>query len=89
MFYSITDNRSLCLLIVDVMGPDEDHFPVSNSAYTNMIAKIALLAPSQAYSLVNISVQSAYKKFADQIYIPFDKEKQYHPEYDGYAIGKL
>ena len=69
------------------MGPDEDHFNVNNSVYTNMIAKIALTVPSEAFSLFKQKVNSAYKKFADDIYIPFDKINQYHPEYDTYKKG--
>uniref|UniRef100_A0ABM0M8F4 Acid trehalase-like protein 1-like n=1 Tax=Saccoglossus kowalevskii TaxID=10224 RepID=A0ABM0M8F4_SACKO len=67
-------------VINDVMGPDEYQRNVNNSAYTNVIAKLSLMLPYYA---------ERYKTIADKLYIPFDKENQYHPEYDGYTRGTI
>ena len=70
------------------MGPDEYRYPVNNSVFTNVVAKNALLLPRFAGDLAGISVPDHYKQVADKMRIPFDKEKQYHPEYDGYTQGR-
>ncbi|XP_077977259.1 protein-glucosylgalactosylhydroxylysine glucosidase-like [Glandiceps talaboti] len=73
--------------IHDVMGPDEYHQSVKNSVYTNVIAKISLNLPYYAAKMINATLPADWKNIADNMYIPFDKEHQYHPEYDGYRNG--
>lgn len=79
-------------MILDVMPPDEWHYPVNNSAYTNTAAQLAVNLPADihAYEAVSSEIKSA--RFdpgasADiNIYVPFDSELQYHPEFDGYKL---
>ncbi|KAK3591601.1 hypothetical protein CHS0354_013784 [Potamilus streckersoni] len=71
--------------ILDVMPPDEYHWPVNNSVYTNCIAQIALLLPKYAMGLLHQKAPVKYEEIANKMYIPFDNQLQYHPEYDGYT----
>ena len=70
------------------MPPDEWHYPVNNSAYTNTVAKISLLLPKYAYSLIGETAPAEYEEIADLMYVPFDSQKQYHPEFDGFTWSK-
>ena len=71
------------------MPPDEDCIKVNNSVYTNEVARIALAAPEYAFSLCN-KTETHWKEFAkpENIYMPFDEKRDYHPEYDGYKYGE-
>lgn len=69
-------------VIYNVMPPDEDRGVVNNSVYTNTIAKLNL-------EFATKMIKGAPKEWvtiATKMYIPFDNEKQYHPEYDGYSL---
>ena len=68
------------------MPPDEDNTRVNNSVYTNEVARLSLAAPEYIFSLLNKS-ETHWKQFADNIYMPFDKDHHYHPEFDGYKYG--
>ena len=52
------------------------------------IAKISLLLPKYAYSLISESAPREYETIAELMYIPFDGVKQYHPEFDGFTWSK-
>lgn len=69
-------------VIYDVMPPDEDRGVVNNSVYTNVIAKLNLEFASKILK----EAPKEWVTIATKIYIPFDKERQYHPEYDGYSL---
>ncbi|CAH1792539.1 unnamed protein product [Owenia fusiformis] len=86
LFHNMTEKRNE---IRGVMPPDEYHFPVNNSAYTNYAAKLALELPDLAYRMIQqrLNTASGYSRLASEMYIPFDIEKQYHPEFDGYVEG--
>ncbi|XP_060567708.1 protein-glucosylgalactosylhydroxylysine glucosidase-like [Ruditapes philippinarum] len=70
--------------ITDVMPPDEYHYPVNNSVYTNFLAQKSLLLPSYVCELTGCHVPPKYADVARRIKIPFDSSRQYHPEFDGY-----
>jgi trehalose/maltose hydrolase-like predicted phosphorylase len=82
----------------DVNGPDEFHLKVNNSDFVNIVAKITLEAAANLTngnirnSLDNYTSSSTaenkYQYYADRILVNFDAKSQYHPEYDGYKIGK-
>ena len=69
------------------MPPDEDCIKVDNSVYTNEVARISLKAPEYIFSLLD-KKETHWKDYPDNIYMPFDKKHDYHPEYDGYKYGK-
>ena len=71
-----------------IQSPDEYHWNVNNSVYTNVLAKKALLAAHKAATLLNRTSKHHYKHYADRMYVPYDETLQYHPEYDGYVKGK-
>ena len=74
---------------VDVMPPDEYHLIVNNSVFTNMVVKMTLeFAHEVAELLKQPERQKKYKYFMDRIYIPFDADVGYHPEFDGYVRGR-
>lgn len=66
------------------MPPDEYHWPVNDSVYTNYIAKISLQTVEK---IPSASAKKNYKTIADNIYIPFNVTGQWHPEYDSYQEG--
>ncbi|XP_066928849.1 protein-glucosylgalactosylhydroxylysine glucosidase-like [Clytia hemisphaerica] len=72
--------------INDVMPPDEYHYPVNNSVYTNVIAQINFRLAIKFADLLDIKIPSHWEDIAASIYIPFDEKLQYHPEYDGFDI---
>ncbi|XP_014673422.1 PREDICTED: acid trehalase-like protein 1 isoform X2 [Priapulus caudatus] len=69
--------------IHDVMGPDEWHYPVNNSCYTNTIAQISLRLPSDAFP-DSPRLKQKWIDIADHMYVPFDAKRNYHPQHDGY-----
>ncbi|XP_048752483.2 protein-glucosylgalactosylhydroxylysine glucosidase-like isoform X2 [Ostrea edulis] len=70
-----------------VMPPDEWNKLVNNSAFTNAVAKWSLLLPEFVGKLTNTDPDPRYKEIADRMYIPYDKQVDYHPEFDDYAIN--
>lgn len=75
--------------INDVMPPDEYHYPVNNSVYTNSVAKISLLLPKYALPLINRRPDPRFEDMAKKTYIPFNTTGQWHPEYDGYTQDEI
>ena len=78
------DKTKNAFSINHVQGPDEYHYDVNNSVYTNVIAKINLEFAIYLFGKFKIDVPESWKDIAAQMYIPFDEENQYHPEFDGY-----
>ncbi|KAM4899287.1 protein-glucosylgalactosylhydroxylysine glucosidase [Sylvia borin] len=71
-----------------VMPPDEYHSQVDNSAYTNAMARRSLnFATDMARDLL-LPVPEEWEDRARKIKVPFDEERKYHPEYDGYTPGE-
>ena len=66
------------------MGPDEYHHPVNDSTYTNVIAQMSLLNAIKASKILNVPSKKKWIDVQENMYIPFDKIRQIHPEYDGY-----
>ncbi|XP_033736120.1 protein-glucosylgalactosylhydroxylysine glucosidase-like [Pecten maximus] len=75
--------------INDVMPPDEYHYPVNNSVYTNSVAKISLLLPKYALSLINKTVDPQFEEVAKKTYIPFNTTGKWHLEYDSYTQDEI
>ena len=70
-----------------VQPPDEDHFGVDNSAYTNAAASQAIRHAMAAAKLLGQPASPRWAEVADGLVktIPFDAVNQRHLEYDGYA----
>ncbi|KAH3854241.1 protein-glucosylgalactosylhydroxylysine glucosidase-like [Dreissena polymorpha] len=73
--------------IHEVMPPDEWHYPVNNSVYTNYVAKQALLLPMYVCKLIHCKAPPQYEEVATKMYLPYDPVLKYHPEYDGYTTN--
>ena len=71
-------------VINHVMAPDEYHWPVNNSVYTNVVAKLNLEFAVEVARLLGKSMPRAWGVIAANMYIPFDETYKYHPIYDGY-----
>ena len=67
-----------------VMPPDENHFPVNNSAYTNASAEVVLRFAMQAARLLGKTPPASWATVADAMYVPFDAGQGIHPEFDSY-----
>ncbi|XP_067942418.1 protein-glucosylgalactosylhydroxylysine glucosidase-like [Watersipora subatra] len=72
--------------VLGVMPPDEWHYPVNNSAYTNMAAKLAISFPNEQSQSTLPAKSSREEPTSTDIYIPFDDKLNYHPEFDGYSV---
>ncbi|KFQ52111.1 Acid trehalase-like 1, partial [Nestor notabilis] len=77
-----------CYHIRGVMPPDEHHSHVDNSAYTNAVAQRSLTFAADLARDLLIPVPEQWLRRAKNIKVPFDAEKKYHPEYDGYSPGE-
>ncbi|MEV6008640.1 ricin-type beta-trefoil lectin domain protein [Streptomyces sp. NPDC051976] len=71
--------------IDDVLGPDEYHDHVDNSAYTNASAQASLRIAVQAAALTGRSADPAWAKVADGLKVPVDAADNIHSEFDGYS----
>ena len=83
--YDVANDR---YIINHVMPPDEYHYPVNNSVYTNVVAKMNLLFAKEAAGILGREVPKEWVKIAEKLTIPFDSEHNYHPEYEGYTLDK-
>ena len=70
-----------------VMGPDEYHGDVANSAYTNVAAATTLQIATAAARLIGRSAGPRWATTAQGLIrtVPFDPRRGIHLEYDGYA----
>ncbi|XP_062823571.1 protein-glucosylgalactosylhydroxylysine glucosidase isoform X1 [Anolis carolinensis] len=71
-----------------VMPPDEYHHAVNNSVYTNVVAQKSLNFASYLASQLHIPIPKEWKEVGEKIKVPYDKNRHYHPEYDGYCPGE-
>lgn len=86
-------NESSCKYeIHGVMPPDEYHWPVNNSAYTNEVAKRAITLPTRIRQQLGLADNSNWHGtygIAEKIYVPFDSETNYTPEFDQYDYTQV
>ncbi|KAJ7420779.1 Acid trehalase-like protein 1 [Willisornis vidua] len=71
-----------------VMPPDEYHCQVDNSAYTNAVARRSLNFAAEVARDLLLPVPQEWEDCASKLKVPFDAERKYHPEYDGYSPGE-
>ncbi|KAM4846548.1 protein-glucosylgalactosylhydroxylysine glucosidase isoform 2-T2 [Thomomys bottae] len=71
-----------------VMPPDEYHSGVNNSVYTNVLVQNSLRFAAALAQDLGLSVPDQWLVVADKIKVPFDPERNFHPEFDGYAPGE-
>lgn len=74
-------------ICVGVMPPDEYAENVSNSAYTNMVAIQSLESAAWVALYLGFVNHTIYDYYARHMFMPFNKELQFHPEYEGYITG--
>lgn len=77
-----------CYHIKGVMPPDEYHYSVDNSVYTNAVAQRSLNFAADVARDFQIPVPEEWQEVAKKVKVPFDGARNYHPEYDGYSPGK-
>ncbi|XP_037373210.1 protein-glucosylgalactosylhydroxylysine glucosidase [Talpa occidentalis] len=71
-----------------VMPPDEYHSGVDNSVYTNVLVQSNLRFAAALAKDLGRSVPNLWLRVAEGIKVPFDPERGYHPEFDGYEPGE-
>ncbi|XP_029438520.1 protein-glucosylgalactosylhydroxylysine glucosidase [Rhinatrema bivittatum] len=76
-----------CFHLRDVMPPDEYHSSVANSVYTNVVAQNSLNFALDLATQLQIHAPEEWQNIAKKIKVPFDQERKYHPEFDGYKLG--
>ncbi|KAH1172401.1 hypothetical protein KIL84_008019 [Mauremys mutica] len=77
-----------CYHIKGVMPPDEYHYSVDNSVYTNAVAQRSLNFAADVARDFQIPVPEEWQEVAKKVKVPFDGARNYHPEYDGYNPGE-
>ena len=80
------DHTKNAYVINDVMPPDEYQYPVNNSVYTNVIAKLSLEFAIYCGKVLDVFVPESWSEIARNMYIPFDNKLQYHPEFERFNI---
>lgn len=75
--------------INQVMGPDEYHFPVDNSAYTNVAAAETLRIATRAAKVAGVAGNPDWSRVADGLRVPFDENLGIHVQYGGYDGDKI
>lgn len=71
--------------INNVMGPDEYHDGVNNSATTDAGAQASLRIAIQAAGILHLSADPAWSTVANGLKVPVDATNNIHPEYAGYS----
>ncbi|NXX75064.1 PGGHG glucosidase, partial [Urocolius indicus] len=84
----VWDEEEQCYHIKGVMPPDEYHSRVDNSAYTNAVARRSLNFAAAVARDLSLPVPEEWVHCARKVKVPFDAERKYHPEYDGYSPGE-
>jgi trehalose/maltose hydrolase-like predicted phosphorylase len=93
--FSLSFNFQLCRTFLDVlvgtccapdtsvMGPDEFHSLTDDNAYTNAAAATALKFAADAAEVLGETPPglAQWRVVSSQMFIPFDAEGQFHPEY--------
>ncbi|XP_053605978.1 protein-glucosylgalactosylhydroxylysine glucosidase [Plodia interpunctella] len=78
--------------ISNVMGPDEDHSNVTNSAFTNVVAGYSLYLAQYVACLCksyyNTENPDHWADIAFNLALPYDSTLDYHPQFDGYRRGE-
>uniref|UniRef100_A0A2K5F414 Protein-glucosylgalactosylhydroxylysine glucosidase n=1 Tax=Aotus nancymaae TaxID=37293 RepID=A0A2K5F414_AOTNA len=82
-----TEHR-LGLVCPGVMSPDEYHSGVNNSVYTNVLVQNSLRFAAALARDLGLPVPRQWLAVADNIKVPFDVERNFHPEFDGYQPGE-
>ncbi|XP_013201193.2 protein-glucosylgalactosylhydroxylysine glucosidase [Amyelois transitella] len=78
--------------ISNVMGPDEDHSNVTNSAFTNVVAGYSLYLAQYVACLCKSYYHTEdpdhWADIAFSLALPYDKTLDYHPQFQGYKRGE-
>ncbi|XP_028034225.1 protein-glucosylgalactosylhydroxylysine glucosidase [Bombyx mandarina] len=78
--------------IENVMGPDEDHSNINNSAFTNVVAGYSLYLAQYVSCLCksyySVEDPDHWADIAWSLYLPYDEKNDYHPQYEGYVRGE-
>ncbi|ELT98821.1 hypothetical protein CAPTEDRAFT_226938 [Capitella teleta] len=83
MVFNVTKNQ---FEVHYVQAPDEYHSGINNSAFTNAVAKVSLQNAAKVAKVLGMTSE-LYTYYAEHMYIPYDEQLKYHPEFDGYKPG--
>ncbi|XP_028917475.1 protein-glucosylgalactosylhydroxylysine glucosidase isoform X1 [Ornithorhynchus anatinus] len=76
-----------CYHLRGVIPPDEYQTDVDNSVYTNVVARNSLRFATSLGRDLGLAVPEEWLRVAENLKVPFDPKRRYHPEYDGYRLG--
>lgn len=80
-----TRNQDGSWSINEVEGPDEHHYPVDDSVYTNVAAKTTLRLARRAARVVGAAVPPRWREVANGLVILPPDENGVRPEFEGYT----
>ena len=90
MWHLITRNNDV---YSDVVGPDDFQQNVSNNAYTNVMASLAIhwarYMACECQRTERDEVPDDWVQKALYLYLPFDNVKRIHYNYEGFERGNL
>ncbi|MCR5763825.1 MAG: beta-phosphoglucomutase [Treponema sp.] len=82
---SYTPHKGGAFCINDVTGPDEYTAIVNNNAFTNLMARENLeISAARAGTSASAEEKESWKKAAECMYIPFDKDSAVYPQDDSF-----
>ncbi|XP_062568653.1 protein-glucosylgalactosylhydroxylysine glucosidase-like [Saccostrea cucullata] len=74
------------------MGPDEYHFNINNSVFTNYNAKLSLELPNLLHKRqltpVNQTEVDELMEVSKKIRILYDRQRDFHPQYDSFSLAE-
>ena len=74
--------------IGDVVSVSEGLIDVSNETYTNSVAKLNLEIAGKVNKILNLKTDAELENIGKKMFIPFNKEKGFHPVFGNAAAGE-
>ena len=75
--------------IAQTQSPDEYHTNVTDSVFTNSVAKQSLLGAYELASAAGVKPNATFKNVADRLRILYSKERDFHPAYINGRSGEV
>jgi trehalose/maltose hydrolase-like predicted phosphorylase len=71
-----------------IVSVSEGLIGINNETYTNSIAKINLELAVKVGKTLNKEINPEWQKISEKMFIPYNKEKEYHPTFEGADAGE-
>jgi trehalose/maltose hydrolase-like predicted phosphorylase len=75
------------LHVYNTTGPDEYNANVTDSTYNNAVGIMALRSAYELAAAAGAVPNTTYERLAALVYLPYDVERDYHPEFEGWSTS--